>query len=180
MHVLPYAKRAAYFRKSIATDMGGVPRYSSQNERGKHTTPKSRNSKYQKTLLLRDFFSKTSRVLLHVFVRHEAGTQQKLFRKTCSDELSYIAGNFGGDSSSSESIGVRGRFHSPEKICSHLIGVCAMTTEFLDSKICIFKILLSWRFPRKTAFWTISSLPPRPPPPQKRKILFIVVSPSLI
>ena len=47
-----------------------------------------------------------------------------------------------------------------------------MTTKFHDNKICTFKILLPWRFPRKTAFWTISSLPPRPAPPQKANIYF--------
>ena len=29
------------------------------------------------------------------------------------------------------------------------IGACAMTTIFLDNKICTFKIVLSWRFPMK-------------------------------
>ena len=48
-----------------------------------------------------------------------------------------------------------------------------MTTKFLDNKIFTFKILLSWRFPRKQAFLDdFSSLPPRPPPPQKRKFYF--------
>ena len=49
-----------------------------------------------------------------------------------------------------------------------------MTTKFLDNKMCTFKILLSWRFPWKIAFWTIF-LPaplPTPPPPEKRKIYF--------
>ena len=55
-----------------------------------------------------------------------------------------------------------------------------MTTEFLDNKNCNFKILLSWRFPRKTAFWTIFRSAPRTPPPSKsEKVIFIVVSPSL-
>ena len=56
-----------------------------------------------------------------------------------------------------------------------------MTTKFLDNKICTFKILLSWRFPGKTAFWTsFLSAPKAPPPPQKNKnFIFIVVSPSL-
>ena len=27
------------------------------------------------------------------------------------------------------------------------LGACAMTTKFLNNKICTFKILLSWRFP---------------------------------
>ena len=39
-----------------------------------------------------------------------------------------------------------------------------MTTKFFDNKICDFNILLSWRFPRKTAFWTIFLSAPRPPP----------------
>ena len=41
-----------------------------------------------------------------------------------------------------------------------------MTTKFIDSNICTFKILLSWRFPRKkkTHFRRFSSLPPMPPP----------------
>ena len=60
------------------------------------------------------------------------------------------------------------------------VGACAMTTEFLDNKICSFKILLSWRFPRKTASWTIFRFaPPLPPPPKTASFIFIVVSPSL-
>ena len=47
-----------------------------------------------------------------------------------------------------------------------------MTTKFLDNKICTFKILLSWRFPRKTAFLADVPLCPRSPTPQKRKIYF--------
>ena len=48
-----------------------------------------------------------------------------------------------------------------------------MTTKFLDNKICICQILLSWGSPRKTAFFCrFSSLPPCPPPPQKRKFCF--------
>ena len=39
-----------------------------------------------------------------------------------------------------------------------------MTTKFLDNKICTFK----WRFPRKTAFWTIFLSAPEPPPPRKK------------
>ena len=34
-------------------------------------------------------------------------------------------------------------------------GACALTTEFLDNKVCTFKVLLSWRFRRnkqKSAF----------------------------
>ena len=48
------------------------------------------------------------------------------------------------------------------------IGACAMTTNFLDNKLCTFKILLSWRFTRKKK----SSLPPRPPPPLKKRFFF--------
>ena len=47
-----------------------------------------------------------------------------------------------------------------------------MTTKFLDNKICKFKILLSWRFPRKKAFWTIFLSAPKPPPLKKRKVYF--------
>ena len=48
-----------------------------------------------------------------------------------------------------------------------------MTTKFLDNKIFTFKILLSWRFPRKIAFWTIFLSAPLPtPPPEKRKFYF--------
>ena len=47
-----------------------------------------------------------------------------------------------------------------------------MTTKFLDNKICTFKILLSWRFPRKkNCFLDDSSLPPLLPP-QDRKFYF--------
>ena len=57
-------------------------------------------------------------------------------------------------------------------------GACAMRTKFLDNKIRTFKILLSWRFPRKTAFCTIFlSALEAPPPLKKRKLFFIVVLP---
>ena len=52
-------------------------------------------------------------------------------------------------------------------------------TKFLDNKICTFKILLSWRFPRKQRFGRFSSLPPMPPPPLKTANLIFIVSPSL-
>ena len=53
------------------------------------------------------------------------------------------------------------------------LGACAMTTESLDNSICDFKILLSSRFPRIEAFWTIFlSAPNSPPPPQNRKFYF--------
>ena len=51
-----------------------------------------------------------------------------------------------------------------------------MTTKFLDNKICTFKILLSWRFPRKTAFWTIFLSAPQGSPPPKAEILFLLPS----
>ena len=51
-----------------------------------------------------------------------------------------------------------------------------MTTTFLDNKICNFKILLSWRFPGKTAFWTIFLSAPKPPPLKKAKVLFLLSS----
>ena len=47
-----------------------------------------------------------------------------------------------------------------------------MTTKFLDNKICTFKILLSWLFPRKKRFWTILLSAPKAHPPQKRKFYF--------
>ena len=56
-----------------------------------------------------------------------------------------------------------------------------MTTKFLDTKICTFKMLLSWRFPRKQASLDDFPLCPQAPPPQKPTLyIFIVVSPSLI
>ena len=57
-----------------------------------------------------------------------------------------------------------------------------MTTKFLDNKICTFNILLSWRFPRKTAFLDDFPLCPQDPPPGPSKTqnyIFIVVSWSL-
>ena len=47
-----------------------------------------------------------------------------------------------------------------------------MTTKFLDNQICTFKILLAWRFPRKTTFLDKFPLCPESPPPQKRKFYF--------
>ena len=56
-----------------------------------------------------------------------------------------------------------------------------MTTKFLDNKICSFKILLSWRFPRKNSVLDDFPLCPQGPPPSKSEnFIFIVVSPSLI
>ena len=52
--------------------------------------------------------------------------------------------------------------------------------KFLDNKISTFKILLSWRFPRKTAFLDNSPLYPHAPTPLKSaNSIFIVVSQSL-
>ena len=51
-----------------------------------------------------------------------------------------------------------------------------MTTKFLDNKIFTFKILLSWRFPWKIAFWTIFLPAPLPRPPRKVQILFLLSS----
>ena len=47
-----------------------------------------------------------------------------------------------------------------------------MTTKFLDNKICTFKILLSWRFPRKAAFWTILLSASKAPPLKNAKFDF--------
>ena len=44
-----------------------------------------------------------------------------------------------------------------------------MTTELFDNKMCTFKILLSWRFPRKQRFGRFSSLPPKVPPLLKNR-----------
>ena len=55
-------------------------------------------------------------------------------------------------------------------------SACAMTTKFLDNQICTFKILLSWRFPRKIAFCTISLYTPNAPPTSKLQILFLLSS----
>ena len=56
-----------------------------------------------------------------------------------------------------------------------------MTTKFLDNKISTFKILLSWRFPkRNSGFGQVSSLPPRPTLLKSANFIFIVVSQSLI
>ena len=53
-----------------------------------------------------------------------------------------------------------------------------MTTKFLDNKMFTFKILLSWRFPRKIAFWTISLPAPLPthPPLKSANVLFLLSS----
>ena len=62
------------------------------------------------------------------------------------------------------------------------LGACAMTTKFLDNKICTLKILLPWRFSmkKKTAFWDDFPLCTQGPPPLKSEnLIFIVVSPSL-
>ena len=51
-----------------------------------------------------------------------------------------------------------------------------MTTTFLDNKISTFKILLSWRFQRKTAFLDDFPLCPHPPPPSSVQILSLLSS----
>ena len=60
---------------------------------------------------------------------------------------------------------------------------CAMTTKFLDNKICTFKILLSLLLSpppkKKTAFWTIFLSAQFPPRLKHANSIFIVVSPSL-
>ena len=66
-------------------------------------------------------------------------------------------------------------------LCQFPLGACAMTTKFLDCTNFKLKILLSWRFPRKTGFWDdIPVRPPTPPPLKNANFIFIVVSPSLI
>ena len=49
------------------------------------------------------------------------------------------------------------------------LGACAMTTKFLGNKICTFKILLSWRFPRKNSVLDDFPLCHRGPPPVKNR-----------
>ena len=51
-----------------------------------------------------------------------------------------------------------------------------MTTKFLDNKNFKFKILLSWRFPRKQAFLDDFPICPQGPPPSKANILFLLSS----
>ena len=82
-------------------------------------------------------------------------------------EYHYLSGTGDSQRDSRESFAIE----TPIFI-AHL-GAYAMTTKFLDDKICTFKILLSWRFPRKTAFWTIFlSAPHAPSPPQNSKFYF--------
>ena len=55
-----------------------------------------------------------------------------------------------------------------------------MTTEFLDNKICTFKICCRGvSHEKNSVFGRFSSLPPRPPPLKSENFIFIVVSPSL-
>ena len=64
---------------------------------------------------------------------------------------------------------------------SDRLGACATTTKFFDNKISTFKILLSWRFPRKKNS-ILDDFPlchQGPPPSKTQKIIFIVISPSL-
>ena len=53
------------------------------------------------------------------------------------------------------------------------VGACAMTTKFLDNKICTFEMLLSWRFPRLAAFWDDFPLRPQPPPLRSANFIYI-------
>ena len=59
-----------------------------------------------------------------------------------------------------------------------LSGNIGLTTKFLDNKISTFNLLLSWRFPRKTAFWTIflSVLKAPPPPPSRSEVFLFLLS----
>ena len=58
-------------------------------------------------------------------------------------------------------------------------GACAMTTKFLNNKICTLISLLSWHFPRKPAFLENFLSTPTPKPPSKVQILFLLLSRSL-
>ena len=55
------------------------------------------------------------------------------------------------------------------------LGDCAMTTSFLDYKICTFKLSLSWRFPREAIFFgPIFLLSPQcPSHPPRRHIFYL-------
>ena len=59
---------------------------------------------------------------------------------------------------------------------TYFLGACAMTTKFLDNKKFTFKILLSWRFPWKIAFWTIFLPALLPTPAWKVQTLFFKLS----
>ena len=54
-----------------------------------------------------------------------------------------------------------------------------MTTKSLDDILFKLKIVLSWRFPRKTAFRDDFPLCPHCPPSRNANFIFIIVSPSL-
>ena len=51
-----------------------------------------------------------------------------------------------------------------------------MTTKIFDNRFRTFKILLSWRFPRKAAFWDNFPVCPQGPAPSKAKSLFLLSS----
>ena len=70
----------------------------------------------------------------------------------------------------------KGNYPLVGKFCSKDVGACAITTKCLDDKICTFKILFSWRFPRKKAFWTIFLSAPNAPAPLKTPNLFLLSS----
>ena len=51
------------------------------------------------------------------------------------------------------------------------LGACTMTTKFLTTKVTHFKILLSWRFPKKSSarFWKMFISGPLSPAPLRKK-----------
>ena len=55
-----------------------------------------------------------------------------------------------------------------------------MTAKFLDNKLCTFKILLSWRFPRENRrFWTIFLSAPKASPLPQENFLYCRLAVSL-
>ena len=54
-----------------------------------------------------------------------------------------------------------------------------MTTIFFDNKICTFKFVLSWRFPRENSALDDFPLCSQGPPSKSENFIFIVVSPAL-
>ena len=73
---------------------GEVPRElpDARETQGPQTHPKSWNTK--KAPRLHEFFSKSSREFLPSSLWHDSGNQQKLFRKTCSDDFFLLVGFF--------------------------------------------------------------------------------------
>ena len=80
--------------KQVSRDMGyrsdsiTISRYVATN-RDPKIHPKSQNTKKTKRVYT-NVFEKSSRELLPSSMWHESGTQRKLFRKACSDELFYL------------------------------------------------------------------------------------------